>query len=141
MAWGTLMHGLLEHAMRHKGATRDDLRRLAMWLTVDEPQLRMVIDEALDTVERAAQADFWQLAEATEHSVESPFVVAEVCPADERCYRFAVSVGRRLAGGGYKTDMTLDAKAYEAQLNAYRAALRELGCHDVDAAVVSVRSP
>ncbi len=28
MAWGTLMHGLLEHAMRHRAATREDLRRL-----------------------------------------------------------------------------------------------------------------
>ena len=57
-AWGTLIHGLLEHAMRHKAATRDDLRRLAMWLTVEEPQLRPVIDEALDTVERTAQRGF-----------------------------------------------------------------------------------
>ena len=62
-AWGTLIHGLLEHAMRHKAATRDDLRRLAMWLTVEEPQLRPVIDEALDTVERTARAEFWQLAQ------------------------------------------------------------------------------
>jgi len=37
-AWGTLVHGLLEHAMRHRNATREDLRRLAMWLTVEEPQ-------------------------------------------------------------------------------------------------------
>ena len=64
MAWGTLIHGLLEHAMRHPAATRDDLRRLAMWLTVEEPQLRAVIDEALDTVERAARADFWQRAQS-----------------------------------------------------------------------------
>ncbi len=56
MAWGTLIHGLLEHAMRHKTATRDDLRRLAMWLTVEEPQLRPVIDEALDTVLTVAAA-------------------------------------------------------------------------------------
>ena len=77
MAWGTLIHGLLEHAMRHKSATRDDLRRLAMWLTVEEPQLRAVIDEALDTVERAARADFWQLAKSREHSVETPFVVSD----------------------------------------------------------------
>ena len=35
-------------------ATRDDLRRLAMWLTVEEPQLRAVIDEALDTVQAVA---------------------------------------------------------------------------------------
>ena len=55
LAWGALIHGLLEHAMRHKSATREDLRRLAMWLIVDEPQLRPVIEDALDTVERAAQ--------------------------------------------------------------------------------------
>ena len=64
MAWGTLIHGLLEHAMRHKDASREDLRRLAVWLTVEEPQLRAVIEEALDTVERAARADFWQLAQS-----------------------------------------------------------------------------
>ena len=38
--------------MRHEAATRDDLRRLAMWLTVEEPQLRPVIDQALDTALR-----------------------------------------------------------------------------------------
>ena len=53
-AWGSLIHGLLEHAMRHPGATREDLRRLAMWLTVEEPQLRSVLDKALDTVAAAA---------------------------------------------------------------------------------------
>jgi ATP-dependent helicase/nuclease subunit A len=36
-AWGTLIHGLLEHAMRHKEATADDLHRLGMWVTVEEP--------------------------------------------------------------------------------------------------------
>jgi hypothetical protein len=57
MAWGTLIHGLLEHAMRHNDATREDLRRLAMWLTVEEPELRSAINEALDTVEHAAKSD------------------------------------------------------------------------------------
>ncbi len=80
MAWGTLIHGLLEHAMRHKTATRDDLRRLAMWLTVEEPQLRVVIDEALDTVETVAQADFWAKARASEHQEEVPFCVGAPTP-------------------------------------------------------------
>ena len=44
-----------------------------MWLTVEEPQLRAVIDEALDTVERAARADFWSAAQSHVHSVETPF--------------------------------------------------------------------
>ncbi len=77
MAWGTLIHGLLEHAMRHKDASREDLRRLAGWLTVEEPQLRAVIDEALDTVERAARADFWSVAQSHVHAVETPFLVAD----------------------------------------------------------------
>ena len=77
MAWGTLIHGLLEHAMRHKAATRDDLRRLAMWLTVEEPQFRAVIDVAIDTVLRVATADFWRQAAECEHSVETPFTIAD----------------------------------------------------------------
>ena len=52
MAWGSLVHGLLEHAMRHRTATREDLRRLALWLTVEEPQLRQVVDQAIDIATR-----------------------------------------------------------------------------------------
>ena len=77
-AWGTLVHGLLEHAMRHKAATREDLRRLAMWLTVEEPQLRAVIDEALDTVQAVASGEFWAEAKASpECHEEAPFSVLE----------------------------------------------------------------
>ncbi len=141
MAWGTLIHGLLEHAMRHKAATRDDLRRLAMWLTVEEPQLRPVIEEALDTVERVARADFWQRAQTHERSVETPFFVLE--PANRLTngvidLLFESDAGWRVVD--YKTDLTLDDQMYKAQLDAYRAALRKVGCSVIDAAVVSVRS-
>src|SRR5207249_1043373 len=75
-AWGTLVHGLLEHAMRHRAATREDLRRLAMWLTVEEPQLRAVIDEALDTVQAVASGAFWADAKVSpECHEEVPFSV------------------------------------------------------------------
>ncbi len=77
MAWGTLIHGLLEHAMRFPKSTPADLRRLAMWLTVEEPQLRPVIDEAIVTVQRVARAAFWAEAKAGEHSEEAPFTTAE----------------------------------------------------------------
>ena len=40
----------------------------------------------------------------------------------------------------YKTDVMLDGKSYDAQLGAYRVALRKVGLDVVDAAVVSVRS-
>jgi ATP-dependent exoDNAse (exonuclease V) beta subunit len=140
MAWGTLIHGLLEHAMRHKSATREDLRRLAMWLTVEEPQLRAVIDEALDTVERAARADFWQLAKTQERSVETPFVVSE----SRRLTNGVIDLLFRVPEGwqiiDYKTDMTLAEQIYQTQLDAYRDALRKVGCDIADAAIVSVRS-
>jgi ATP-dependent exoDNAse (exonuclease V) beta subunit len=80
-SWGTLIHGLLEHAMRHKDATREDLRRLAMWLTVEEPELRSVIDEALDTVEHAAKGEFWSAAKAApECHQEVPFMYKRARP-------------------------------------------------------------
>ena len=100
MAWGTLIHGLLEHAMRHPNATPEDLRRLAMWLTVEEPQLRAVIDEAIETVQRVAKAEFWAEAQAGEHSEEAPFAVVGRPSADERRHRPAVRVEHRLAGEG-----------------------------------------
>jgi ATP-dependent helicase/nuclease subunit A len=141
MAWGTLIHGLLEHAMRHTSATRDDLRRLAMWLTVEEPRLRSVIDEALETVERVARADFWQLAQKHERSVETPFSVLE--PADRLTngvidLLFQSEEGWQVVD--YKTDVTLNDQSYEGQLEAYRAAMRKVGCSVVGATVVGVRS-
>jgi ATP-dependent helicase/nuclease subunit A len=130
MAWGTLIHGLLEHAMRHQGCTRDDLRRLAMWLIVEEPQLRSVIDEALDTVERVAGAEFWRDAAANEHSVETPFTFAR----NEKLTNGVIDLLHSTAAGwritDYKTDAdggAAKASVYAAQLDAYRAALESCG--------------
>ncbi len=75
-AWGSLLHGLLEHAMRHREATREDLARLARWLTVETPDLRPFIPEAIDWVEDVRQLPFWQDASASgERHVEVPFAV------------------------------------------------------------------
>jgi ATP-dependent helicase/nuclease subunit A len=139
MAWGTLIHGLLEHAMQHTSATREDLRRLAMWLTVEEPQLRAVIDDALDTVERAAKAEFWKSATKHEHSVETPFMVAESARLANGVIDllFASDAGWEVVD--YKTDRTLEDDRYTAQLEAYRMALRKVGCSVAGASVVSVR--
>ena len=126
--------------MRHSSATRDDLRRLAMWLTVDEPQLRPVIDEALDTVERTAKAGFWQRAKTEESSVETPFFVSD----SGRLTSGVIDLLFHTPDGwqivDYKTDLALASKAYEAQLDAYRDALRRVGRNVVAAAVASVRS-
>ncbi|MEO8484297.1 MAG: UvrD-helicase domain-containing protein, partial [Acidobacteriota bacterium] len=78
-AWGTLVHGLLEHAMRHAGATRDDLRRLALWLTVDEPQLRPVIDRAVETaLAVVASGELASARAAVESQAEVPFAIQEM---------------------------------------------------------------
>ena len=141
LAWGTLIHGLLEHAMRHKDATTADLRRLAMWLTVEEPHLRAVIDDAIETVQRVAQAEFWKEAQAGEHSEETPFAVLESSNALSSGVidlMFDSADGWRVRD--YKTDTTLTPNAYERQLETYRSALGAVGCEIADAALVHVRS-
>jgi ATP-dependent helicase/nuclease subunit A len=141
MAWGSLIHGLLEHAMRHRQAGRDDLRRLAMWLTVEEPQLRPSIDDAIETVLRVARAEFWQSAKAGEHSEETPFMVRHepgVLTNGVIDLLFDSDEGWRIRD--YKTDVSLDATAYEGQLATYRKALEKTNCKVADAALVHVRS-
>lgn len=74
--WGLLIHGLLEHAMLNKNATRQDLERLARWLTVESPDLREYIGKAVDVVEQTARADFWKEArQSGECHVEAPFSI------------------------------------------------------------------
>ena len=141
LAWGTLIHGLLEHAMRHQDATRDDLRRLAMWLTVEEPQLRSVLDEALDTVAAAARADFWQAAQAGEHSAEAPFAVVD---SERKLTSGVIDLLFRSEPGwqivDYKTDVELDSAAYDRQLKSYKAALDKMQCAVAGVEVVGVRA-
>ena len=48
-----------------------------MWLTVEEPQLRAVIDDAIETVQRVAKAEFWAEAQAGEHVEEAPFAIVD----------------------------------------------------------------
>ena len=140
MAWGSLIHGLLEHAMRHKAATREDLRRLAMWLTVEEPQLRAVIDEALDTVERTARADFWAIARSHIRSVETPFTVMDPAKLISGVIDLMFESPAGWDVVDYKSDRLLDEGRYARQLAAYRAALQKVGCQVAGASLVNVRS-
>ncbi len=148
MAWGTLVHGLLEHAMRHSVATRDDLRRLAMWLTVEEPQLRMVIDQAIDTVQSVAGAAFWQqaLASAERHE-EAPFAVCDRTGAVPTITNGTIDLVFQTTGGwrliDYKTDVdgapgNLQAK-YDEQIRAYVAGWERVAGGKVGAEVLTVR--
>jgi ATP-dependent helicase/nuclease subunit A len=150
LAWGTLVHGLLEHAMRHRQATRDDLRRLARWLTIEVPDLRAVIELALDTVEAVAHAPFWAEARAAaECHEEVPFAVRELDGAVPVVINGAIDLvytaGEAWRLVDYKTDRP-DAEGapaledkYAAQLRAYERAWRRVSGAEVAPVIVSAR--
>ena len=160
-AWGSLIHGLLEHAMRHRQATRADLERLARWLTVETPDLRPLIAGALDVVEGVARARFWSEASTREHHIEVPFALMVPDGRDEgragegggtsglpRLVRGVIDLVYRLDGGwrivDYKTDRTDEAAAlaerHAAQLGAYVSAWTRLsGEGDIRAGVYGIR--
>ena len=141
-AWGTLIHGLLEHAMRFEHATREDLRRLAVWLSMEEPKLRTVIDEALDTVERVRRADFWKAAQSNEHSVETPFMVANGRDLRAGVIDLIHRDGDAWVITDYKTDVDASveaAKVYALQLESYKKALIACGLDVKAAEIASVR--
>jgi ATP-dependent helicase/nuclease subunit A len=131
-AWGLLIHGLLEHAMRHKNASRADLKRLALWLTVESTDLRPHLDQALDVVDSVSTAEFWREAQgALECHVEVPFAILEsrsngvpaiVHGVIDLIYKPVV--GWRLLD--YKTDQTPDTEQlqnrYSSQIKLYRTA-------------------
>jgi ATP-dependent helicase/nuclease subunit A len=145
-AWGTLVHGLLEHAMRHKTVTREDLRRLAMWLTVEEPQLRAVIDEALDTVQAVASGEFWAEAKASrECHEETPFSVIQEREGIPTVLTGVMDLVHRTGDGwkivDYKTDRdpaAVSAK-YAGQIAEYERAWRQFVPESVASVLVSTR--
>jgi ATP-dependent exoDNAse (exonuclease V) beta subunit len=144
MAWGTLIHGLLEHAMRQRNASREDLMRLAMWLTVEQQELRPVLDDAVAVVETFARSEFWQLASCSEHLVEVPFLFAD---AQDSLLAGVIDLVFKTRGGweivDYKTDLDLtdDVSArYHLQLDAYRRALAACGIKTVRASIRPVRT-
>ncbi len=138
VAWGTLIHGLLEHAMRQRDVSPEDLRRLGMWLTVDEPQLRSVLDQAVETVLAVAKAPFWIEAKRSVSSVETPFAFADDANT------IVMGVIDLLFGAGkswriidYKTGAASPelALAYQEQLKIYEQALAKVGLQHVTSSI------
>lgn len=132
--------GLLRSRLRITGAgrqsrlpsaTRDDLRRLALWLTVEEPDLRGLIDQAIDTVVSVSKAEFWKEARnSAECHEEAPFAVLEKGDGPPTIVNGVVDLAYRLPNGwqivDYKTDLGADQAELEAryakQLTAYEKA-------------------
>ncbi len=119
MLWGTLVHGLLEHAMRHKSATRDDLRRLAMWLTIEEPELRTVIEEALDTVQAVSGAEFWKEARTSaECHEETPFGIRVDVGTVPKLLTGAIDLVYRTGDSWHLLDYKTDTQSLDGDLRA-----------------------
>ena len=159
--WGALIHGLLEQAMRAPSTSSADLARLARWLTVETPELRPHIPDAVALAERVASAPFW--ADARTHGevhVEVPFTRV-ASPADRErlgmdpagvpvLLRGVIDLVHRAKDGwrvvDYKTDQdraqNLAAK-YAAQVTVYAGAWSDAsapaGHAGVTAAVYAVR--
>lgn len=71
MQWGTLVHMLLEAAMRTGGA---DLRPLALQVAAEEGLPPKLADEALEAVRSVMSSELWRRARASSHClVEVPF--------------------------------------------------------------------
>lgn len=130
LAWGALVHALLEAAMRGPRRDREHLARVAGWLAVGNPELRRVIPEALDTVERVMAGDFWRrAAAAAECQVEVPFAAAVAGEGGgppevlHGVIDLAFRTGEGWALIDYKTDqlpLAALADRYAAQVAAYR---------------------
>jgi ATP-dependent helicase/nuclease subunit A len=147
-AWGTLVHGLLEHAMRHRAASREDLRRLALWLTVEEPRLREVIDQAIDSALAVVASDDLKTARAsTECHEEVPFAARNDAPSIPVVVTGAIDLAYRSGEEwevvDYKTDadaknVDLEAR-HNAQLLAYERAWGRVSGRKVRARAMSTR--
>ncbi|MFB3853733.1 MAG: UvrD-helicase domain-containing protein [Vicinamibacterales bacterium] len=155
VAWGSLVHGLLEHAAGHPRSTRPDFERLARWLASDSPDLEQVIPEAVDLVQAVSTASFWKEAQASgEAYAEVPFAV--LVPAEaagtgtKTVVRGVIDLVHRAPGGwrifDYKaTTRTITAEAlaewYGFQLQQYEKAWeRATNGKVVSAEVVPVRA-
>jgi ATP-dependent exoDNAse (exonuclease V) beta subunit len=142
-AWGTLIHGLLEHAMSQKRATAEDVQRLGMWLTVEQPQVRQVLELAVKTALYVSKCDFCDEAKRSDCSVETPFAFAESSNAIlSGVIDLLFDHEGRWQIVDYKTDVDSPelVPSYQAQLKMYERALKSIGIQEVASKIEPVRS-
>jgi ATP-dependent helicase/nuclease subunit A len=156
MEWGDLIHRLLEWAMGRDRSSRADLERYANWVTLENAELRGVLPEAVDLVERVMASKLWQQVRAAEERyVEVPFAVAK--PGQDGrpvVLQGVIDLAFRTTDGWKIVDHKTDQLAlpdgrelvekYAEQLEAYAGAWRqvlpsagvEIGLHAVRAGKV-----
>ncbi|HTU01984.1 MAG TPA: PD-(D/E)XK nuclease family protein, partial [Candidatus Sulfotelmatobacter sp.] len=127
MAWGQLVHVLLESAMRGPQRDRAHLQRVAQWFTMEQPGLRAVISSALDTIERVMASDVWRRAMgAEERLVEVPFAVK--VPAEGKPPRIlhgVIDLAFRTADGWELVDYKTDQVDVETLVELYGDQVRQ----------------
>ena len=130
MAWGRLIHGMLEHAMRHPDYDRPALERLATWLADDSPELREVVPIAVDTVERVRTSDVWQEAlAADERLVEVPFCITMAGETPPRLLTGVIDVLYRNSKGWHLVDYKTDRVPLAALCDLYGDQIRQYARH------------
>ena len=128
MAWGTLVHGLLEHAMRGPHRDRAHLERLANWLTFGNAELRRVVPEALQTVERVMASEVWRQAMAAEERrVEVPFAVTVAGSTPPTVLYGVVDLAYRAPDGWHLVDYKTDQADLPTLCERYAGQLRQYG--------------
>src|SRR5690606_38449115 len=96
--------------------------------------------EALETVERVADAEFWHQARSASHSVEAPFAATVAGQLTNGMIDLLYETEAGWQVIDYKTDRSVEEGRHLAQLDGYRNGLRAVGCSVADASVVSVRT-
>jgi ATP-dependent helicase/nuclease subunit A len=160
VAFGDLVHRLLEHAMRQR-ADAAAIERYATWVTYGNAELAAAVPEALAAVQRVMASDVWQEALAADAcDVEVPFTVATTgADGTPTLLAGVIDLAYRTAAGwhivDYKTDQLGGRPAasllerYGAQLDSYSKAWAALtgappvrvGLHAVRAGETVWRSP
>jgi len=119
-----------------------------VWLTVEHPDLRPVIEQALDTVQAVAQASFWKQArESAEVHEEAPFAAREQDGSLPKVVNGVIDLVYRTPEGwqlvDYKTDRDADAGAlaarYAEQVQVYESAWGKVSAGKVSSEIVSTR--
>ena len=119
-----------------------------MWLTIEEPELRTVIEEALDTVQAVSGAEFWKQARASaECHEETPFGMRVEGGAVAKLLTGAIDLVYRTGASwhllDYKTDthgLDSDLRAkYGAQIDAYEKAWSRIAKANVTTAFVPAK--
>jgi ATP-dependent helicase/nuclease subunit A len=148
-AWGTLVHGLLEHAMRHPAATATDLRRLALWLTLEEPPLRGVIDRAVETALAVVASEALSAARASGGAQEEvPFAIGDASDLGPTVVTGVIDlvhpVGDSWQVIDYKTDADSasveSSGAYQQQVAGYARAWERITKATASTRVIAARN-